>query len=292
MHYSRKIEQINYDREKIFMKVKFNKSDWEYNKIYLEEYLRTLSCPMDSYMEDNLEKSEIFSVNVEDKHVGFAAKQEETLYYFYIDKIWIRFAQFIFEQFIKEQHISSVFFQTSDTLLVSLVCDWEFDKKKGAYFFLDAGPIEKPVENWETTIFRTAKEEDIDAIKQYTGDFFDNLGKRIHDETIYMICDRDILLGCGIIEYGRLFKKNASIGMITCKGHRRKGIGQIILWHLKEVCYEKGITPVAGCWYYNTLSRKTLEKANMISISRGIRANLIGKENIPERTGNPPGEEV
>jgi len=107
-----------------------------------------------------------------------------------------------------------------------------------------------------------------------------------------MLFDQNILLGCGIIEYGRLFKKCASIGMITCKGHRKKGIGQIILWHLKEICYEKGITPVAGCWYYNTLSRKTLEKANMISVARGMRANLTGKENIPERTGNPPGEEV
>jgi len=224
--------------------------------------------------------------------VGFAAKQEETLYYFYIEKSHIRFAQSIFEQFIKEQHISSVFFQTSDTLLVSLVCDWEFEKKKGAYFFLDAGPIEKPLGISETTIFRVAKEEDTPVIKQYTGDFFDNLQKRISEETIFMLFDQNILLGCGIIEYGKLFKKHGSIGMITCKEHRKKGIGQIILWHLKEICYEKGITPVAGCWYYNTLSRKTLEKANMISVARGMRAILTGKENIPERTGNPPGEEV
>jgi hypothetical protein len=274
------------------MKVKFTKSNWELNNIYLEEYLNSLTCSMDSYMEDNLIKSEVFSVNLEDKHVGFAAKQEETLYYFYIEKPKIRFAQSIFEQFIKEQHVSSVFFQTSDTLLVSLVCDWEFEKKKGAYFFLDAGRIEKPLGISGTPIFRIARQEDIEIIKQHTGDFFDNLQRRIDEVTIYMLFDQNVLLGCGIIEYGRLFKQHASIGMITCKEHRHKGIGQIILWYLKEVCYEKGITPIAGCWYYNTLSRKTLEKANMISVARGMRANLISKENIPERTGNPPGEEV
>ena len=243
-------------------------------------------------MEDNLMNSEVFSIKAKKEHIGFAAKQEETLYFFYIEKSWIRYGQYIFERFIKEHDVSSVFFQTSDTFLVSLVCDWEFEKKKGAYFFLDIGRAPKPSDIPQTYIFRAAKEEDIDIIQQHTGDFFDNLEKRIEEGTIYMLLDENMLLGCGIIEYGRLFKKYGSIGMITCKGHRKKGVAQLILWNLKEICYQRGITPISGCWYYNTLSRRTLEKANMISVVRGMRANLSGKENIPERTGNPPGEEV
>lgn len=274
------------------MNISFYKSDWRNNKLFLEQYLDTLPYPMESFMEDNLENSEVFSINAEEHHIGFAAKQEETLYFFYIEKSWIRLGEYIFERFIKEHDVSSVFFQTSDTFLVSLVCDWEFDKKKGAYFFMDAGRKEKPSGILESYIFKAAKSEDVEMIRQYTGDFFDNLEKRIEQGTIYMLVEENILLGCGIIEYGRLFKEYGSIGMITSKDQRKKGVGQMILWHLKEICYEKGITPISGCWYYNTLSRKTLEKANMISIARGMRANLIGKEDIPERTGNPPGEEV
>ena len=77
--------------------------------------------------------------------------------------------------------------------------DWEFEKKKDSYFFLKAGPIEKLLEIWETSIFRIAKQEDMEMIKQHGGDFFDNLKKRINEETIYILFDKDILLDCGII---------------------------------------------------------------------------------------------
>lgn len=274
------------------MEFSFNESDWRKNNLYLEDYLGTLSHPMDSFLEENLEKCEVLSITVQENHIGFAAKQNETLYFFYIEQQWIRHGQSIFEQLIQKQAIKEIFFQTSDTLLVSLVCDWEFDKKKSAYFFLDAGRVEKPSVLDETYVFRAAKPQDIDIIIQHTADFFDNLKKRIEDETIYMLFEQQVLLGCGIIEYGRLFKKHASIGMITCKGHRKKGVAQLILWHLKEICYEKDRIPVAGCWYYNTLSHKTLEKTNMVSAVRGMTAILTAKEDIPERTGNPPGEEV
>jgi hypothetical protein len=50
--------------------------------------------------------------------------------------------------------------------------------------------------------------------------------------------------------------------------------------------------PIAGCWYYNVISRKSLEAAGMIAASKSFRAVLLGKEELPLRTGNPPGELV
>jgi len=58
-------------------------------------------------------------------------------------------------------------------------------------------------------------------------------------------------------------------------------VGQLILWNLKEFCYSKGLKPIAGCWYYNPLSKKTLEAVGMITIARGMSAKLIKKEAIP-----------
>lgn len=61
---------------------------------------------------------------------------------------------------------------------------------------------------------------------------------------------------------------------------------------LEEWAYSKGLRPVAGCWYYNVLSRRSLEAAGMIAASKGFNAVLLGKEELPLRTGNPPGELV
>lgn len=251
--------------ETISKKYLFKPADWAQNGGFLSEYLKTLAYPMDSYMEDHLEQSEIFSVYASDLHIGFAVKEKETLWFFYLQKPWIRYSQDVFTQFIEEQQIKSVFFQTSDTLLANLVCDWEFEKEKGGYFFIDSGRQERPSGFSRKATFRLAGEADIALICEETGNFFDNLEKRVERETIFMLLHSDILLGCGIVVYGRYFKQNAGIGMITCKKHRKKGVGQTVLQHLKELCYCQGLTPVTGCWYYNTLSRKTLEKAGMVS---------------------------
>ncbi|HYE82392.1 MAG TPA: hypothetical protein VEG39_09525 [Clostridia bacterium] len=50
--------------------------------------------------------------------------------------------------------------------------------------------------------------------------------------------------------------------------------------------------PIAGCWYYNVISRRSLEAAGMIAVGKGFDAVLLGKEKLPLRTGNPPGELV
>lgn len=118
----------------------------------------------------------------------------------------------------------------------------------------------------------------------------DMLEERIKGQTIFLLEDDDELMGCGIVERGRLFPECVSIGMITCREHRQKGVAQTILWNLKEWAYSNGLRPVAGCWYYNVLSRRSLETAGMIAASKGFNAVLTGKEELPLRTGNPPGE--
>jgi hypothetical protein len=140
--------------------------------------------------------------------------------------------------------------------------------------------------------FRIAGVADMPAILRETGDFFDRLEEWINAQTIFMLEDGNTLMGCGIVEQGRLFTDCVSIGMITCREHRHKGVAQIILWHLKEWAYSHNMRPIAGCWYYNVISRKSLEAAGMIAASKGFRAVLLGKEELPLRTGNPPGELV
>ncbi|KAB3531542.1 GNAT family N-acetyltransferase [Alkaliphilus serpentinus] len=260
---------------------KFTESNWKENGIFLEDYLNQLSFPMDSYIEDHLEGAKVYTVLRDEEPIGFAATHKETLWFFYIRRDHVKVAQEAFEAFIKAKEIKGVYFQTSDTLLVSLTCDWEFEKFKGAYFFIDGKRVDKPNIKAENPEFKLAKNQDIPLILEKTGKFFDKLEERVSNETIFMLMEDGELLGCGIIEYGRYFKDCCSIGMITCKDHRQKGVGQYILWNLKEFCYNKELKPIAGCWYYNPLSKKTLEAVGMISVARGMNAKLLEREVIP-----------
>ncbi len=71
-----------------------------------------------------------------------------------------------------------------------------------------------------------------------------------------------------------MFESVASIGMFTLESLRSKGIGTSILLGLNDECARLGIHPIAGCWYYNQLSKKTLEKAGMFSPTRLLKISF------------------
>ena len=262
----------------------------------LESHLNSLAFPMDSFLEDMLTASEFFSIVKNSTSIGYAAKQGDHLCFFHTIVKEFKSASTIFDEFCKCYEIRHVQVMTQDALLLALISEWEYKKTKGACWFIDGGRIEKPLNKVEGTLFRKALITDLKLIEEKTEGFFntDNpektLAKNIENDCIFMLLDGGELLGCGVMEKGVYFKDCVSIGMVVVREKRRMGVGQTILWHLKEWAYENGLKPIAGCWYYNSLSRKTLEKAGMIATSRGFDAELIEKENIPLRTGNPPGE--
>lgn len=262
----------------------------------LNSHLDSLAFPMDSYLEDMLTACEIFSIVKHDAIIGYAAVKGNYLCCFHVVLGEFNNAPAVFEEFCIINNIHSVQVMTQDPLMVALISEWEYKKTKGACWFIDRERLKKPTELASSTVFRKADIDDIKLIEEKTEGFFESdnsektLTKNIENGCIFVLMDRDELLGCGVAEKGVYFKEYVSIGMVTVREKRTKGIGQTILWHLKEWAYENGLKPIAGCWYYNVLSRKTLEKAGMITASRGFDAELIEKEVIPLRTGNPPGE--
>ena len=84
----------------------------------------------------------------------------------------------------------------------------------------------------------------------------------------------DELLGLGIIERGRLCDSVASCGMFVAESARRQGIGAAIIANLMGRCAEMALRPVAGCWYYNHNSKKTLEKAGMFTQTRLLKISF------------------
>lgn len=258
----------------------------------LNSHKSHLAHPMDSYCEDKLDESTIYRIVNDGEDIGYAGIIGDELRYFHVLPMYFKYAPDAFEYCIKQKEIRTVTVNTQDSMLVSLIAEWDFKIEKEGCYFVDAGRQEKPQVIAGRAQFRIARVEDIPAILKETGDFFDKLEERINAETIFVLEDGNDLMGCGIVEQGRLFNEYVSIGMITCREHRKKGVAQTILWHLKEWAYSRNLKPIAGCWYYNVLSRRSLEAAGMIAASKGFHAILLGKEELPLRTGNPPGELV
>jgi len=276
------------------MKTTFTLTEAHLNEIteLLQSHKSYLVHPMDSYCEDKLDESTIYRIIHEGIYIGYVGIIGDELRFFHVLPVYFKYAPDAFEYCIKQKGIKTVNIMTQDSLLVSLIAEWDFRIEKEGCYFIDSGRQEKPQVEASRAQFRTAGLSDMPAIIRETGDFFDKLEERINAETIFVLEDGEDLLGWGIVERGRLFSDCVSIGMITCREHRKKGVAQTILWHLKEWAYLHNLKPIAGCWYYNVLSRKSLEAAGMIAASKGFNAVLLGKEELPLRTGNPPGELV
>lgn len=259
----------------------------------LREHAEHLSSPWDSFIEEHLFKNATYLLLDSDLVIGYASVCERQLYSFYVSKPYYRRAPEVLEYLIKELRLETAQVLTNDPLFAGLAMEWDCAFQEPlACFFTDAVRLEKPLLSANHPVFRQAQASDMDTIILHTGDFFDQLKERIAQQAIFLLEDDAALMGCGIVERGRVDQGCVSIGMITCKEHRKKGVAQTILWHLKEWAYAHGLRPVAGCWYYNILSRKSLEASGMIPTGKGFIVTLKQKPRLPLRTGNPPGELV
>ena len=184
---------------------------------------------------------------------------------------------------------------TQDSLLTTIIAEWDYEKEKQACWFTDSGKLGNMDTKVNHALFRTATEKDTERIRQIPGEFFDEvsggfdcLEKRIAAEMIFLLEDNGELLGCGVVEKGQFCSGVASIGMYSNRDYRKKGVVKTILMNLKEWAYHNNLRPVAGCWYYNTLSRKRLASVGMLATSIWYEAILKGKETLSLRTGNSP----
>ncbi|MEM2899340.1 MAG: GNAT family N-acetyltransferase [Thermoplasmata archaeon] len=251
-------------------------SPTEHNSLatFLNEYANSLSSPIDSFLEDHILNSEFFSIKADGKIVGyFAIFKNNLLTQFFLEKEAWGYSQNAFSSVLDKFEIKSAYVPTSDELFLSLALDVHKKVELQAYFFVDNKNIklEPPYKG----NFAQASIDDAYDIEKISGDFFDFLEKRIKEKQIFTFRDEKELLGAGIVEKSRLLKGYASIGMFTNEKFRMKGIGTSIIIHLKAWCYSHGLIPISGCWYQNTNSKKTLERAGLISKSRLL--NIIFK---------------
>ena len=88
---------------------------------------------------------------------------------------------------------------------------------------------------------------------------------------LFLTLRRDESVGFGLLERSALYEDVTSVGMYTIERCRRSGVGTATIALLIAECRRRGLRPVAGCWYYNHASKRTLERAGMYSSTRLLK---------------------
>lgn len=143
--------------------------------------------------------------------------------------------------------------------------------RKQAYFFA-ASPA--PVTTASNYSLSLATPADIETIREHTADLFGDIEKHVSNQELYVTTASGHRVGFGILNKNRLMKNVASIGMFVMPESRQKGVGTHTLRLLIDKSLKQGLRPVAGCWYYNHASKKTLERAGMFTQTRLLKIDF------------------
>lgn len=244
----------------------YMKSGIQDNLGLFNNYLSKLTI-VDDFWETHILEGEFYSIQWEKKIVGFFSIFRKTkITSFYLIDSHIKDSQNIFSDIITKFGIGSSFVATSDELFLSLAMDYHKKVEMQAYFFTDSKTNVKKA-NWPRNLLSLATEKDIKEIM--ATEPYDDIEALVESNAVYIMRKEDLtFLGTGIINPLKSMPNICVIGMSVSIQYRQLGIGRSILTYLKDLCYENGKTPVAGCWYQNTNSKKTLESVGFVTKSR------------------------
>jgi hypothetical protein len=115
-----------------------------------------LAHPFDSYCEDKLEESAIYRIVHDGADIGYTGIIGEELRYFHILPAYFKYAPDALEYCIREMNIKAVNVITQDSLLLSLIAEWDYKVEMEACYFIDLGRRQKPQVEAGKGSFRTA----------------------------------------------------------------------------------------------------------------------------------------
>jgi len=253
--------------------IHFIETDLNRCSALLEQYKKQISIPYDDFLEGYILESEIYSIEINDQRCGFFGINETLLTILFVDESHFNYGNQIFTEIMKSFLIQDAFIPTTDIAALSIVLEHYKEIKIQALHFSDTDRNIRPAEFGKET-FRRAEMVDLDEIEKIAGDFLEDYAAKITAKELFVLEKADEILGIGVLEKNRIMDNCIGTGMLTKESQRGRGVGRSIILHLKAIVYDMEMTPVPGCWYYNTNSRKTLESAGYITKSKLLRVIL------------------
>jgi len=237
----------------------------------VHEHFAELPSKIDAFLEEHILGSLHMRILIDGQPAGFASIHDEKLItQFALSEPYRIHGQAVFSRLRKMEQVTSAYVPTSDEFYLAHALDDHRQVLRQAYFFsaTAAAMNRQPPANHRLV---PATPGDAATIRELTGDFFAPIEERISREELFLNWRGDELVGFGIREMSRFYPNTASIGMFTIEQYRGTGAGSATIAHLIAKCSAEGIHPLAGCWYYNHRSKRTLERAGLHSPTRLLR---------------------
>ena len=249
-----------------FATVPFTEAEGE-----IRSHLAALPSAIDSFLEDHIIPAQHLRIAVSGESAGFASIHEEKLItQFALAAPYRRHGQRIYSQLRRLEQVQSAYVPTCDEFFLAHALDEYRQVAKQAYFFATTPEIPQPPLPANLTL-RPATPTDAALIRQESGDFFGDIDRLITAGELYVTSRDTTPVGFGIMDKSNLYDAVASIGMFTLAHARRDGVGTATIALLIAECRRQNLRPVAGCWYYNHRSKRTLERAGMFTATRLLK---------------------
>src|SRR5215213_6818257 len=235
------------------------------------QHLRLLPSAIDSFLEDHILASNHYRITVAGETAGFASIHEERLItQFALAEPYRGCGQALFGELRRMEQVRSAFVPTCDEFFLAHALDDYRQLAKQAYFFAAPPAVGEAIASNQYSM-RPAAIDDADFVRQESGDFFDDLERHIAAGELFVTLRGEEPVGFGILVKSTLYDDVASIGMYTSEHFRQTGVGTATIAMLIAECRRRSLRPVAGCWYYNHRSRRTLQRAGMYSSTRLLK---------------------
>ncbi len=252
------------------MSFRFTPIDFAAIKPAIVDYYAQLPTHVDSFFEDRLLHGVWYQIELDQTIIGLTAVHDASmLVHFSLQAGYQHYGQTAFEQAKKLANVQAAFVPTNDQWLLSHALDQHRHVHKQAYFFQwNRQTLPEPS---SAEGLRLATEADIASITEHASDLFDQIPERVAWQQLFCFSIDSELVGFGIIEASSIYQQVASIGMHINPAYRQQGCGTRLIQALIRHCQNQQIQPIAGCWYYNHNSKKTLERAGMYSPTRLLK---------------------
>ena len=235
----------------------------------VRQHLDSLPAAIDSFLEDHILASTHYCIVVAGEAAGFASIHGGNLVtQFALAEPHRRHGQPIFARLRRMERVQSAFVPTCDEFYLAHAVDDFRHLAKQAYFFATPRDASVPAGPFS---LRLAQRDDADFVRRESGDFLENIDQHIAKHELFVTQRGDEPVGFGVLVRSSLYEDVASVGMFTIDRCRGQGAGTATIALLIEECRRHGLRPVAGCWYYNHLSKRTLERAGMYSPTRLLK---------------------
>lgn len=255
------------------MMFRFQPIEFSPIKPTIVDYYSQLPAHVDSFFENRLLHSAWFQIWFAQTAIGLAAVHDaSTIVHFSLHNGYQQYGQLAFEQVKKLATVQAAFVPTNDQWLLSHALDQYRNLHKQAYFFQSNRQVLPEPSSAEQ--LRLAIEADIASITEHASDLFDQIPERVAEQQLFCFSVDGELVGFGISEPSQIYQQVASIGMHINQAYRQQGFGMRLIQALIRHCQSQQIQAIAGCWYYNHNSKKTLERAGMYSPIRLLKVEF------------------